>query len=379
MDFDFSTEQQQTADTLRRWIERDYTFAARRRIMQSAPGHSAPAWRALAELGMTALPVPSACGGFDGDAVDLYPVMQELGRGLVLEPYFATAWGTYFLKLAGNQYHWLEEVAAGRARLACALGEKHTRYDFTDIKTLAAVHGEAYRLHGTKTAVLHGAQAHALIVSARSAGSQRDPQGISLFVVPTDTPGVTVQDYRTLDGQRAATVQFHHVAVPATALLGKLGGAADLLDEAVDYGASLLCAEAMGAMGALFSATLAHVKTRKQFGVAIGSFQALQHRMADMYIHLEQARSLALLAAARMGCGDAAERRRIVSAAKVRVNQAATFIGQQAVQLHGGMGVTDELPAAHHFKRLTIIALTLGDVDHHLERFVAQRAFAQPG
>jgi alkylation response protein AidB-like acyl-CoA dehydrogenase len=376
MDFNFKEEQLQFADALRRWVDKDYGFDVRQRIVHSASGVSDAAWNTLVELGMTALPVPEEQGGFSGDAVDMLVVMQELGRGLVVEPYFATVWGAKFLQLAGNQHHRLEDVAKGELKLACALGEKHARHDLADIKTIASINGEGYRIDGTKTVVIHGGQAGALIVSARSAGTQRDTNGISLFVVPADTPGVVIRDYRTIDGQRAATVQFSHVAVPASALLGKLGGGWDMLEEAADYGVSLLCAEAVGAMDAIFAATLEYVKTRKQFGLAIGSFQALQHRMADMYIHLEQARSMAMLAAARMSC-DAEERRRVASAAKVRIGQAAKFIGQQAVQLHGGMGVTDELPAAHHFKRLTMIDLTLGDVDHHLERFAAQRSFQQ--
>jgi alkylation response protein AidB-like acyl-CoA dehydrogenase len=376
MDFNFKEEQLQFADALRRWVDKDYGFDVRRRIVHSPSGVSDVAWNTLVELGMTALPVPEAQGGFSGDAVDMLVVMQELGRGLVVEPYFATVWGAKFLQLAGNQHHRLEDVAKGELKLACALGEKHSRYDLADIKTIAGINGEGYRIDGTKTVVVHGGQADALIVSARSAGTQRDTNGISLFVVPADTPGVVIRDYRTIDGQRAATVQCNHVAVPASALLGRMGGGWEILDEAADYGVSLLCAEAVGAMDALFNATLEYLKTRKQFGIAIGSFQALQHRMADMYIHLEQARSMALLVAARMSC-DAEERRKVASAAKVRIGQAAKFIGQQAVQLHGGMGVTDELPAAHHFKRLTMIELTLGDVDHHLERFAAQRGFQQ--
>jgi alkylation response protein AidB-like acyl-CoA dehydrogenase len=376
MDFNFTEEQQQFGDALRRWVDKDYGFETRKRIVHSASGVSDVAWDTLVELGMTALPVPEAQGGFSGTAVDLLVVMQELGRGLVVEPYFATVWGAKFLQLAGNQHHRLEDVAKGELKLACALGEKHARHDLADIKTIASINGEGYRIDGTKTVVIHGGQAGALIVSARSAGTQRDTNGISLFVVPVDTPGVIIRDYRTIDGQRAATVQFNHVAVPASSLLGKMGGGWDLLEEAADYGVSLLCAEAVGAMDAIFNATLDYVKTRKQFGLAIGSFQALQHRMADMYIHLEQARSMAMLVAARMSC-DAEERRRVASAAKVRIGQAAKFIGQQAVQLHGGMGVTDELPAAHHFKRLSMIELTLGDVDHHLERFTAQRGFQQ--
>ena len=383
MDFTFKEEQLQFADALRRWIDKDYGFDVRKRIVHSASGVSDAAWHTLTELGMLALPVPEAQGGFDGTAVDMLVVMQELGRGLVVEPYFATVWGARFLALAGNQHRLLEDVAKGELKLACALGEKQSRHDLADIKTIAGVNGEGYRIDGTKTVVIHGGQADALIVSARSAGAQRDANGISLFVVPADTPGVTVRDYRTIDGLRAATVQFSHVAVPASALLGKLGGGCEMLDAAADYGTTLLCAEALGAMDALFSATLDYMKTRKQFGTPIGSFQAVQHRMADMYIHLEQARSMAMLAAANVSNvanvadGGVEERRRVVSAAKVRIGHAAKFIGQQAIQLHGGMGVTDELPAAHHFKRLTTIELTLGDADHHLERFIAQRGFGQ--
>lgn len=377
MDFTFKEEQLQFADALRRWIDKDYGFDVRKRIVHSDSGVSDAAWQTLTELGMLALPVPEAQGGFDGTAVDMLVVMQELGRGLVVEPYFATVWGARFLALAGNQHRLLEDVARGELKLACALGEKQSRHDLTDIKTIAGINGEGYRIDGTKTVVIHGGQAGALIVSARSAGAQRDANGISLFVVPANAPGVTVRDYRTIDGLRAATVQFSHVAVPASALLCKLGGGGEMLDAAADYGTTLLCAEALGAMDALFSATLDYMKTRKQFGTPIGSFQAVQHRMADMYIHLEQARSMAMLAAARVGCGDVEERRRVVSAAKVRIGHAAKFIGQQAIQLHGGMGVTDELPAAHHFKRLTTIELTLGDADHHLERFIAQRGFGQ--
>ncbi len=377
MDFNFKEEQQQFADALRRWVDKDYGFDVRHRIIHSASGVSDVAWSTLAELGMTALPVPEAQGGFDGSAVDMLLVMQELGRGLVVEPYFATVLGAQFLKLAGGHEHLLEQVAAGELKLACALGEKHSRHDLSDIKTIASINGEGYLIDGTKTVVIHGGQAGAFIVSARSSGGQRDSNGISLFALPAGTPGVTVRDYRTIDGQRAATVSFSNVAVPASALLGRLGAGWDILDAAADYGATLLCAEAVGAMDAIFAATLEYLKTRSQFGAPIGKFQALQHRMADMFIHLEQARSMAMLAAAKMASRDVDERRRTVSAAKVRIGQAAKFVGQQAIQLHGGMGVTDELPAAHHFKRLTMIDLTLGDADHHLERFIAQPGFQQ--
>jgi alkylation response protein AidB-like acyl-CoA dehydrogenase len=370
MDFTFKEEQQQFADALKRWVVRDYSFEARRAIIASPNGVSDAAWSTLAELGMTALPIPEEQGGFDGSAVDMFVVMRELGRGLVVEPYFATMLGAEFLKLGGGHAGLLERVASGDLKLAGALGERQSRHDMTNIATTCTRDGDGYLIDGEKKVVIHGAQAGALIVSARG------DAGISLFVVAPDTPGVTVTDYRTLDGQRAADIRFDQVRVAGGTLVGEAGSGGKLLDAALDYGAGLLCFEALGAMEAVFDATLDYLKTRQQFGVPIGKFQALQHRMADMFIHLEQARSMALLAAVKLGCGDAAERRRCVSAAKYRVGQAARFVGQQAVQLHGGMGVTDELPAAHYFKRLSFIELTLGDSGHHLARFIAQPGFA---
>ena len=375
MDFNFKEEQQQFADALKRWIAKDYNFETRKKIIHSDSGVSDAAWATLAELGMTALPVPEEQGGFSGTAVDMFVVMQELGRGLVVEPYLATVIGAEVLKAAAYP-GLLEQVAAGELKLACALGEKQSRHDLSDIATSATAAGGGYTINGRKTVVIHGAQAGSLIVSARSSGAQRDTAGLSLFVVPASTAGVTVTDFRTLDGLRAANITFNNVQLPADALIGAEGGAWDVIEHAADYGAALLCAEALGAMEASFAATLEYLKTRTQFGAPIGKFQALQHRMADMYIHLEQARSMALLAAVKMASSDATERRRAVSAAKFRVGQAAKFVGQQAVQLHGGMGVTDEVLAAHHFKRLTMIELTLGDSDHHLQRFIAQPGFA---
>jgi alkylation response protein AidB-like acyl-CoA dehydrogenase len=372
MDFAFKEEQQQFADALRRWVDKDYSFEARKKIIHSETGVSGEAWATLVELGMLALPVPEEQGGFNGSAVDMMVVMQELGRGLVVEPYFATVLGVQFLKLAGGQEGLLERVAAGELKLACALGEQQSRHALNDV--LATDNAGAGRLSGRKTVVLHGGQAGAFIVSARSSGGQHDTGGISLYVVPRDAVGVQVTDYRTIDGQRAATIEFNNVQ---GALLGEQGKGWPILEAASDYGAALLCAEAIGAMDAIFAATLEYLKTRQQFGAPIGKFQALQHRMADMFIHLEQARSMAMLAAVKVGSGDGEERRRVVSAAKVRVGLAARFVGQQAVQLHGGMGVTDELPAAHYFKRLAMIEVTLGDADHHLERFIAQPGFKE--
>jgi alkylation response protein AidB-like acyl-CoA dehydrogenase len=387
MDFNFKEEQLQLADALRRWIARDYTFEARRAIVTSPAGVSHTAWATLAELGLTALPLPGARGGFDGDAVDMFVVMQELGRGLVVEPYFATMLGAEFLRHSTSHDVLLDRVATGDLKLACALGERQSRHDLRDIATRATRTSRAgqdgWLLHGEKKVVLHGAQAGVLVVSARTGGAQRDEDGITLFAVPADAQGVVIRDVRMLDGQRAADVLLRDVRVGDNAVIGTAGAGWRVLEAVADYGAGLLCAEALGAMDALFAATLDYLKTRQQFGVAIGKFQALQHRMADMYVHLEQARSMALLAAVRLAGAArdpadgsaAAERRRAVAAAKYRVGQAARFVGQQAIQLHGGMGVTDELPASHYFKRLSTIELTLGDADHHLARFIAQPEF----
>ena len=376
MDFNFKEEQLQFADALKRWMERDYHFEARKKIIASPEGVSSAAWATLAELGMMALPVPEEQGGFNGNAVDMHVVMKELGRGLVVEPYFATMLGAEFLKRGGGHAVLLEQVAAGTLKLACALHECQSRHDLADIMTTAAANGDGFVINGKKSVVVHGAEANQLIVSARSSGGQRGHGGITLLLVPSDSAGLTITGYRSLDGQRAADLVFDQVRVPASAVIGEAGAGWELLDACADYGAALLCAESVGAMEALFDTTLDYLKTRQQFGAPIGKFQALQHRMADMYVHLEQARSMALLAAVKADAADPQERRSAVSAAKYRVGEAGRFIGQQAVQLHGGMGVTNELAAAHYFKRLAMIELTLGDGDHHLRRFMAQPGFA---
>lgn len=376
MNFDYTQEQQQFADALRRWIEKDYGFMQRRAIVHSREGVSGKAWDALTELGVTALAMPESAGGFDGSAMDMFIVMEELGRGLVVEPCFSTAMAAEFLKQSGRHTARLEEIAAGRLRLACALGERQSRHDLFDIATTAEAGESGYLLNGVKTVVQHGAQADQLIVSVRTAGAQRETGGISLFLVPATAPGVRVRDYRTIDGLRAADIELSNVQLAASALLCPEGAGWDLLEAAADYGIVLLCGEAIGAMDALNAETLTYLKTRQQFGTLIGSFQVLQHRMADMAIHLAQARAVATLAAVKLaGNADPQERRRMASAAKARIGQAMKFIGQQAVQLHGGMGLMDELPVSHYVKRLTIIELMLGDTDHHLARFAAQPSF----
>jgi alkylation response protein AidB-like acyl-CoA dehydrogenase len=376
MDFNFTDEQQQFRDALRRYLDNEYGFDARQKIVASQAGVDAKHWQAFTELGLTALPVPETHGGFDGGPVDMLIVMQELGRALVIEPYWATAAGTEALRLAASHGDnaagaLLERVAQGAFRLAVAFHEPHARYDLFDLRSTARLEGGAFVLQGRKSIVQHGAQADYWIVPARLDGE------IALFLIARDAANARVTDYRTIDGRRAATLDFF--GTPATRLGGAHAAAqfgAATFEQIADYATMLLCAEALGALDALNEATVEYTKTRQQFGMPIARFQALQHRMVEMLIHAEQARSITYLAAARYASADADTRRQAVSAAKARVGQAARFVGQQAVQLHGGMGMTNEVAAAHWFKRLSIIETTLGDVDHHLARFASLPAFA---
>jgi alkylation response protein AidB-like acyl-CoA dehydrogenase len=369
MDFNFTEEQQQFRDALRRYLDNEYTFDARQKIVVSKEGVDAKHWTAFTELGLTALPAPEAQGGFDGGPVDMLVVMQELGRALVVEPYWATAVGIEALRLVGDSRAnaLLERAAGGEIKLAVAFHEPHARYDLFAIHTTAQAKGDGFVLSGRKSLVQHGAQADYWIVPARLNGE------VALFAVERNAANAEITEYRTIDGQRAATLTF--TDTPATRLGGADTGAATL-ERVADYATFLLCAEAVGMLDALNHATVEYTKERKQFGTPIARFQALQHRMVEMLIHAEQARSITYLAAARYTSEDADERRRAISAAKVRVGQAARFVGQQAVQLHGGMGVTNEVAAAHWFKRLSVIETTLGDVDHHLARFASLPGFA---
>ncbi|MEG1768548.1 MAG: acyl-CoA dehydrogenase family protein, partial [Comamonas sp.] len=260
-------------------------------------------------------------------------------------------------------------------KLACALNEKDAGHELFNISTSAKREGDAYVLNGRKCAVIHGAQASGWVVSTRTSGGLRDEDGITLFHVPASLEGSKVADYRTFDGQRAANIVFDNLRVPASSMIGEEGKGWEILEAATDFGVAMLCAEAVGAMEAANAQTLEYLKTRKQFGVPIGTFQVLQHRMADMFIHAEQAKSITILAAVKVNSAPAEERRKLVSAAKVRVGKALQFVGQQAIQMHGGMGMTNEMPISHYFKRLTAIEMTLGNTDFHRSRFIRQPDF----
>ncbi|RPH65702.1 MAG: pimeloyl-CoA dehydrogenase small subunit [Burkholderiales bacterium] len=382
MDFQYSQEQQQLADAVGRLFEKSYDFEARKRIVGSVDGWSPDAWAAMAEMGLLMIPFAADDGGFGGGVTDLIATMEAIGAALVVEPFASTLLGGRLVAnacSAAQREALLPGVIDGSTKLAFAHAERASRYALNQVETKAvkAAKGDGgWRLDGEKVVVLHAPMADRLIVSARTSGEATDAGGISLFVVDPKAAGVTTKTYRTVDNLRAADIAFAGATLPADALLGEPGAAFDAIDEAVDFATVLACCEAVGAMKFANEATLEYLKTRKQFGVPIGAFQALQHRMVDMTISAEQARSICLLACAKLDAAargeiEAAERRRVVSAAKVKTADACRHVGQEAIQLHGGMGMTQEMKVAHTFKRLTMIAQQYGDVDHHLERFAA--------
>ena len=374
MNFDYNEEQQLLAASIQRFVAKEYGFEARRRSIAAHEGCSPSVWATLAELGVLGLPLPTEFGGFGGGALDLVSVMEAIGEALVVEPFLATVGlGARFIARGGTaaqKMRWLPAVAQGELRLAFAQTERGARYDLGHVATRASRVGQAYVLDGDKRVVLHAPCAQQLVVSARTQGDAAERHGISLFVVDAAAPGVTMRSYQTLDELPAADVSFDGVTVALDALIGVEHEGLALIEEVVDFATALVCAEAVGAIGAANDATLEYLKTRKQFGVPIGSFQALQHRMVDMVIRHEQAKSLASLACAAVdGEPDPARRRRTVSAAKVGIADACRHVSQESVQLHGGMGMSEEMKVSHTFRRLTMIAQQFGDADHHLERF----------
>jgi alkylation response protein AidB-like acyl-CoA dehydrogenase len=373
MEFNYSEEQLALQDTLQRFISRDYDFDKRRKFSASSLGYSAQAWSQFAELGLLALPLPEDYGGLGGSAVDIMLVMEQFGQGLLLEPYLSTVvtCGGLIRDAASEpmKQQLLPQIAAGKIKIALAGYEAAGRYDLSYVACTAQESGASWRLSGRKTVVLDGASADYFLVSARSSGDVSDRDGISLFLVPRAAQGLTVAAYPTQSGARAADLLLENVTVGSEALIGAPTRALPVIERAVDLSIAALCAEAVGIINALNQATLDYLKTRKQFGVAIGTFQALKHKMADMLIAAEQSRSMAIIAAVHADSQDAAERRRAISAAKAYIGQAGRLVGQHAVQMHGGMGVVDELIVSHYFKRLTMIDLSMGDADYHLASF----------
>lgn len=376
MNFDYNEEQQLLADSISRFISRDYDFEARKKIVASKDGWSAEVWSTFAEMGLLGIPFDAELGGFGGGAVDLLSAMEAIGEGLVVEPFLPTVGlGAQLVARGGSEAQKkaiLPAMIEGRLKMAFAHTEAGARYELAQVAASAKKTGKVWVLDGEKHVVLGAPAADKLVVSARTAGKPADAKGISLFLVDREAAGVSLRPYVTVDETRAADVVLKGVEVGDDALVGKQGEALALIEEVVDFATALVCAEAVGAMKQANDATLEYLKTRKQFGVPIGTFQALQHRMVDMVIDAEQARSMAYLACAKVdGEKNPEERKRLVSAAKVKVADACRRVSQEAIQLHGGMGMTEELKVSHTFRRLTVIAQQFGDAGHHLERFAA--------
>ena len=375
MNFELSEEQRQLADSVNRFLTEQYDFESRKQIIRSDAGLSEGVWRQLAELGVLAIPFSEEAGGFGGGAVDLLSSVQAMGSALVVEPVLPTLLAGRLidrLASADQRAEWLGGVVEGTRRLAFAHTEDGARYRLAQVTATARRAGSGWVLDGLKRMCLGAPQADLLVVSARTSGSPDDAHGVTLFLVDPTSVGIALTPYRTLDNQRAADVRLEGVQVPDSARVGAVGEAMTVIEEAVDFVCALQCAEAVGAMQFANETTLEYLKTRKQFGQPIGAFQALQHRMVEMYITAEQARSMAYLVCSKVDTTtDATERTRIVSAAKIKIADACRQISQESVQLHGGMGMTEEMKVSHTFRRLTMIGQEWGDVDHHLERFAA--------
>lgn len=372
MDFTFSEEQRMLRDSVRRYLAANYDFEARKRAIASEAGWRPEIWQALAqEIGVFGAPMPEEVGGFGGGPVENLVVMEELGRALVVEPYFETvvlAGGV--LKRAGGETarSALERIVAGGLVATLAWSEPSSRYDAALVATRAERDGDGFRIDGRKAVVTAAPWSSHLVVSARSRGEGRDADGISLFLVETGAAGVLRRDYPTVDGRRASEIVFEGVRVGPEALLGAEGAGLPILEAALDEGRAALCAEALGVLSELQRQTIEYAKQRRQFGRPIADFQVLQHRMVDMFMRVEQSVSMAYMATLKLGL-DPAERARAVSAAKYYVGQACAFVGQNAVQIHGGIGLTEELALSHYFKRATMIEQELGTSDYHLRRF----------
>jgi alkylation response protein AidB-like acyl-CoA dehydrogenase len=379
MDFRLSDEQRMLQDTVSRLVREQYSFETRMKLMDSEPGFSRELWQQYAEVGLLAIGLSEESGGFGG-GIELMLVAQELGRGLVLEPYLASVVlsGSLIDKAgsAEQKEDLLGRMSMGELIVAFAHGEPQSRYNLSEVSTRAEREGDGWKLSGDKAVVLHGDHADLLIVSARVSGELRDRDGIGLFLVDPKADGVRIRGYQTIDGLRAAEVALDGVAVGKDAVLGEPGSAYSAIEYAVGRGIVALCAEAVGAMEVTNELTLDYLKTRKQFGVPIGSFQVLQHRMADMQIALEQSRSMAILAASRLE-SESPEREQALSATKYYIGKAGRFISEEAIQLHGGIGMTWEYSMAHYAKRLVMIDHQLGDTDFHLERFANSQDAAE--
>lgn len=372
MDFSYSEEQQMLQDSIGKFISQDYDWDSRQAIAQSDAGFSTEHWQLFSELGWLTVPFKEEDGGFGGSAIDLIVMMEEFGKGLLVEPFLANAVlaGSLLTESASSEQKstLLTPMMEGKLQLAFAYAEPQSRYEVANVRCSVEENGDQFVINGHKAVVLNGEAADKLLVSVRTSKTTTNRDGISLIWVDANAEGVRRKSYANVDGQRAADVWFDNVTVPVTNLLGEKDAAIDVIEMAIDKAALAVCAEAVGAMQVSLMKTVEYSKIRKQFNVTLSTFQALQHRMASMFIELEQAKSILLMAGIEMDRNDN-RAPKALSAAKSRIGKAAKLIGQESIQIHGGIGVTDELDVGHYFKRLTAIQFSFGSTDYHTTRF----------
>lgn len=374
MDFSLNEEQQLLKDSVDRFVRENYELSQRRELVASKDGFSRDHWATMAELGWLGATLPEEYGGIGGGPVEAMVLMEGFGRGLVVEPYYATAvmGGNLILQGGSDEQKTalLPDLAEGKLMLAFGYAERQSRYDLFDVESTAKKSGSGYILNGQKGVVIHGGTADKIIVSTRTGGATRDKDGITLFIVDADANGVSVRDYQTIDGLRAAEVGLENVEVGGDAVLGEVDGGLALMNDVARRSMAALSAEAVGIMDTMQTLTNDYLQTREQFGRPIGKFQVLQHRMVDILIGCEESRSSMLVATLRLDDEDETRREKAVSAAKVKIGQSGKFIGENSIQLHGGMGMTDEMQIGHYFKRLAMIDVMFGDHNYHLKRYV---------
>jgi alkylation response protein AidB-like acyl-CoA dehydrogenase len=374
VDFSYTEEQQMLQESVLKFVQNQYDFDTRKKIISSADGYSKEYWQLFAELGWLTVPFDEADGGFGGSAVDMAVMMEEFGKAMLVEPFISTA------ILAGRLISELDEgdrrtelitqIMEGKLQVALAHSEGASRFNLAKIETTAESAGDSLSINGTKINVLNGAGADKILVVARESGKNTDREGISVFLVDVDAQGVNIHRYANVDGKSAAEISFKNVTVPSTARIGSAGAAIEALESVINRATLAAAAEAVGAMDSLLTKTVEYSKTRKQFGTAIGTFQALQHRMADMFIQCQLARSIVVMAAMKMD-SDATpeEKAKAVSSAKSRVGKSIKIVGEEAVQIHGGIGTTQELDVGHLFKCVTALEMQYGNTDYHTARF----------
>jgi len=372
MDFTFNEEQSLIQDQVDQFVQKEYDWETRQSLSNSDLGFGDDNWQKFAELGWLGISVSEESGGFGGSSIESMLIMEAFGKGLVVEPFLETVIMSASLiddhGTKEQKSSILEQAIAGKMHLALAYAEPQSRFNLSDVVTVATADGDNFILNGYKSVVMNGPSANKVIVSARTSGSQLDEHGITLFIVDSDCEGIEKTNYKTVDGRRASDIVIENVVVSKEDIVGEVDGGFQLLDSAIDKAILAISAEAVGAMEVLYKTTVEYTKTREQFGTAIGKFQVLQHRMVDMFMEYEQCKSLLYMATMKHEEG-AYDSKKAISGLKYQVGKAGKFIGQQAVQLHGGMGVTDELNVGHYFKRLTTVGTIFGNTDYHLKKY----------